>query len=654
MKKQILLSMGFFVLLVAAMSNMVTAQAKERDTFASDKIRSLLYDPETGFASLKGQNAVSKRKAVLDEIELVRKMSSEGLSRAARLKLENSINQRVETAKNSIEKHTLSERQTWLDGASSAREESAFQDAIIDPTQTAASLVRIEGEIGFKASQNGWDAARTSEEIEKATSALYTEQVKRIANTDPIAAAEYMREQGKNLTGSDALTLETMLQPEIKKATGRAMGREAYLGIQSGGGSNYREAIAAVESAGSGDYAAIGRVIESGSYMGDRAYGRYQIMGGNIPQWSREALGREVSIEEFMAKPEIQDAIFNHRFGVLVAKYGNPQDAASAWFTGQPLSVGGGRSDGNIDGNEYVRRFNAALGAPDGEAGGIESLIAIDDPDIRAAAISEFKLISGVEAARTKAQRDAASDQVFRHIEAGGSVDDIDLSSRSNIGRESMSALRSYEAKKKSGTPIVTDNKTYYDLKKMQSEDPERFRSLNLYDYVDKLDSTDWQGLVDQQQKPISDITRNAASTLMTTAARHMKDVGIDKDEGKVAALQTELLKWQEEYVAKNGTTPGPFEIDQQVGRALSRITIDPDGLFNKVKGYQFEIGGFDIGPDKLATSSITIGTNSGDIDIPASVINEQIAALKAAGIEVTPATLMNEITSMLQSRGIY
>ncbi len=34
MKKQILLSMGFFVLLVAAMSNMVTAQAKERVVFS--------------------------------------------------------------------------------------------------------------------------------------------------------------------------------------------------------------------------------------------------------------------------------------------------------------------------------------------------------------------------------------------------------------------------------------------------------------------------------------------------------------------------------------------------------------------------------------------------------------------------------------------
>ena len=130
----------------------------------------------------------------------------------------------------------------------------------------------------------------------------------------------------------------------------------------------WRNAIASVESRGSGDYGAIGPVMSSGSYAGDRAYGRYQIMGRNIPEWSRRHLGREVTIEEFMANPDIQDAIFDGEFGSYVQKYGSPQDAASVWFTGQPLSKGGSRSDGFITGNEYVRRFNKALGDPDATA----------------------------------------------------------------------------------------------------------------------------------------------------------------------------------------------------------------------------------------------------------------------------------------------
>lgn len=126
----------------------------------------------------------------------------------------------------------------------------------------------------------------------------------------------------------------------------------------------WRDAIAAVESRGSGDYGALGPVMSSGSYAGDRAYGRYQIMGRNIPAWSQEHLGREISIEEFMENPALQDAIFDGEFGGYVERFGNPQDAASMWFTGRPWSEGGSRSDGNINGNEYVRRFNTAFDDP--------------------------------------------------------------------------------------------------------------------------------------------------------------------------------------------------------------------------------------------------------------------------------------------------
>jgi hypothetical protein len=96
---------------------------------------------------------------------------------------------------------------------------------------------------------------------------------------------------------------------------------------------------------------------------GDRAYGRYQIMGNNIGPWSEAALGRRVSIAEFMSSPEIQDKIFDHRFNGYVQKYGNPQDAASAWFTGRPQSQGGGSRDAlGTSGAEYVRRFNSEMG----------------------------------------------------------------------------------------------------------------------------------------------------------------------------------------------------------------------------------------------------------------------------------------------------
>ena len=117
------------------------------------------------------------------------------------------------------------------------------------------------------------------------------------------------------------------------------------------------KAIASIESKGSGDYAALGPATRTG----DRAYGKYQVMGANIPSWTKEALGREMTPEEFRSSPEAQEAVFKTKF----PQGGNTDaDRASVWFTGKPYAQGAGQSDGYINGAEYVSRFNKAMGQP--------------------------------------------------------------------------------------------------------------------------------------------------------------------------------------------------------------------------------------------------------------------------------------------------
>jgi hypothetical protein len=121
---------------------------------------------------------------------------------------------------------------------------------------------------------------------------------------------------------------------------------------------NYRDAIAAVESRGSGDYQARGPRTRSG----DRAYGRYQVMGANIPSWTQQALGYQMTPQQFLADPTTQDKVFDTIFGGYL-KQGPPQDAISRWFTGQPLAVGKYRVDVNrMTGQRYVDKVMANLG----------------------------------------------------------------------------------------------------------------------------------------------------------------------------------------------------------------------------------------------------------------------------------------------------
>ncbi|PWJ93520.1 hypothetical protein C8D77_101199 [Mesorhizobium loti] len=143
----------------------------------------------------------------------------------------------------------------------------------------------------------------------------------------------------------------------------------------SGSMSSYASAIKMIESAGSGGYSALGPVLRNG----DQALGAYQVMNSNLPSWSTQAFGSPMSKSQFMSDPAAQDAIFQQQFGKLLSKYGNSNDAASAWFTGGPLSKGAGKSDVlGTTGSQYVDKFNTALQKVTGTAqqatGSISSL----------------------------------------------------------------------------------------------------------------------------------------------------------------------------------------------------------------------------------------------------------------------------------------
>lgn len=138
------------------------------------------------------------------------------------------------------------------------------------------------------------------------------------------------------------------------------------------------EAIRSIES--SNNYRALGPTIDdpNSMYYGDRAYGAYQVMGKNIGPWTREVLGKEMTPEEFLADRAAQDRVFQAKFGQSFSKHGNLEDAASTWFTGQPLSRGAGRSDTlGTTGSEYVDRFLKALPSEEGDPMDIRNMAAL-------------------------------------------------------------------------------------------------------------------------------------------------------------------------------------------------------------------------------------------------------------------------------------
>jgi hypothetical protein len=93
-----------------------------------------------------------------------------------------------------------------------------------------------------------------------------------------------------------------------------------------------RKAISTIESGSAqGNYGAVGPATKTG----DRAHGRYQVMGANVPSWTKKYYGESLTPEQFRANPKAQDAVFDGEFGGYLKKYG-PEGASRTWFSGSP------------------------------------------------------------------------------------------------------------------------------------------------------------------------------------------------------------------------------------------------------------------------------------------------------------------------------
>lgn len=788
-----------------------TAAAKERDAYVSDEIRKILYDPEAGFTSMHGKNAVAARGDALKRLEQLQEQAVNGLSNGAQRKLDTRLTSRIDSAMQTIDTHTSAQRNVWMDSASKGRIAAAEQDALLGAVDDAYGI--IAEELTQKATREGWSQAELDFELAKSKSSLFYNQAVKMADQNPTGALDFVEQNSDKFLPKQALELRQTLEPLAKEQRGREFGRRLAMGIDttlSGDMALYADAIANIESKGSGDYSAVGPVVK-----GDRAYGKYQVMGVNIGPWTKRWLGREMTPQEFLADPAAQDAVFAGQFGSYVEKYENPVTAARAWF-------GFGESDGYTSGSEYERRFSnyvsthaapartASLGmiggvksdaevwqsldasgkahaenpnyedysqlfreyrfdppddtwvavgerdgktvyaAPDyardedgnyisvsaaeaqrlaqergsvlptrdevkalygkahrvkmptssdfGKDGGegtpqeytmhvrarmsengliegrdpvvhgkeffaeegveqtsmsdMDRILAVQDPVERKAAMAEYELRVGVRANQRKTQIDAATNEAFKFLESGGSPDDLPLDIRQTLGMEAMGKLRTYHGKKESGDPIETNPSTYLELKQLQADNPDEFRTLNMIDYVDQLSETDWQGFVDAQNKPVDETTRTAASTLMTVAKRQMESAGIDttpepgsKDASRNAAMQARLLRWQEQFVGENKRQPTQAEIDERIGTELIPVVLDPPGLFNKGEGFVFDVP--DVEPEELAETGITIG----DVEVPPAVVREQVAAIEAEGGSVTSEILVQRLADLIGGR---
>lgn len=122
---------------------------------------------------------------------------------------------------------------------------------------------------------------------------------------------------------NNAITPTPIVEPSEFNALDAAANKDPW--------TKYSPALSGIETGGERNpYQALGKIIPK---TGDRAYGKYQIMGANIPQWTQDALGQALTPAQFLANDKAQEATARHRFTGYVDKYGE-EGAARAWYAG--------------------------------------------------------------------------------------------------------------------------------------------------------------------------------------------------------------------------------------------------------------------------------------------------------------------------------
>lgn len=578
-----------------------TAAATNADAQMSDRIRDMLYADGDGFMYSQGGDAVSRRGDVSAALEELQRDVTADLNPAARLKANSSINARYQRALQTIDQHTSGQRTAYMDSASNARIQTSLNDAIYDPTLVNQSININRTEILDMAERNGWAPEVTEFKLKESRTGIYSGIVDRLAAVDPIAALRYLKDNQDQMSGDEVSRLTNALTPMAKAQEGRNIGASAFQGATVapdgwdwnaylvGGAAARTDSMVNMEPELSGALANMFNDAPPEIQSQLRVTSGYRSTETQQRLWDDAVAkyGSEAAARRWVAPPGSSQ----HNFGNAAdLKY--LSDEALQWAHANAEKYGLTFPLSNE--NWHIEVAGARDGTTPTKPGSMSELLAIEDPLVRDAAISEYNLRATLATKEAEAGRSAVQDAAFKFIEEGGNIDDLDVGIRQSISMEGMSSLRTYQTKL---GQVDTDPAFYVELMDQYAIDPTGFMQQDPMTWKDRLDDSDFGQLVGLRKNLIEGKAApgNPSITALRSAASSALDAaGLsgnkDKETAARAAFETDLLRWSSSFQSENGRQPNSIELNDEINNMLVPIVINPRGAFNEQKGFAFQI----------------------------------------------------------------
>lgn len=643
-----------------------TADAKKADADFTNKVNSLLYDPDAGYLNARGSGAINSRQPAVEGLEKARDSILGAMSPSARRKAEASLRTRYEQAANRINDHFSTERRGYLNEAASARIEASVSSAIADPTSIPTQIGVATRELADIAAREGWSPEKLQQERAKVADNVYTTTIERMSRVDPETALQFAAENKDKMSGAALAQVEQRLVPLAKERLGRNRALAAMNGGSLKGAmtlardtlgmdeNEQRETLAAYLADG-------GQNIDPAKTAWCAAFINATLakagMGGTGSLAARSFLnwGEEVD------QPQRGD--------VVVLSRGDPNGPQGhvGFFDGfnddgTIRLLGGNQGDKvSLQGYDTRRVLGYRRAGGGGGQGSVTEAMraaaAEPDPIIRDSMMQTISLNSKILEREESEALEGAMTAAYQMIQAGGSVSDLDYDTSQTLAGPPMSNLLAYERTVRAGQEITTDTGKYVDLMRMSIEEPQAFLEEDKTSWLNSLSKSDFAAMekrqADMRGGLIETSTAPKRTDLLSSAELALSAAGFTKKDkpAEVADFQYQLVKWAQE---NPDVANDEVKRQDKINRMLVEITTDAtyrDGLWNQKTRplFQVDLDGRtrdtedDLTQDQidrmLGAGGLQIGGETVTSDEAAAVYNQLLAAINGLDIrELDPA----------------
>ena len=174
---------------------------KEIDVAFNNGLHTLLHDPEKGFFTRRGRDAMRAYGALDKQIRVMKEEYARGVANSRQATMFRHVSESRHSAiMERATAHVRRQRSEWLDKTGMARMQGALDDAAADPAAMGYSAAIIEREVRDIAERGGWEPDRPARVIHGVKSLMARTHINQVVENDPLEAARLLhRSRERNI-----------------------------------------------------------------------------------------------------------------------------------------------------------------------------------------------------------------------------------------------------------------------------------------------------------------------------------------------------------------------------------------------------------------------------------------------------------------------